>query len=33
VLMELELIEPELYLGLADGAAERFAAAIARRMG
>ena len=33
VLMELELIEPELYLGLAEGAAERFAAAIARKMG
>jgi glutathione synthase/RimK-type ligase-like ATP-grasp enzyme len=33
VLMELELIEPELYLVLAEGAAERFAAAIARRMG
>jgi glutathione synthase/RimK-type ligase-like ATP-grasp enzyme len=32
VLMELELIEPELYLGLADGAAERFAEAIVRRM-
>jgi glutathione synthase/RimK-type ligase-like ATP-grasp enzyme len=33
VLMELELIEPELFLGLAEGAAERFAAAIARRIG
>lgn len=33
VLMELELIEPELFLGLADGAAERFAAAIVRRLG
>jgi len=32
LLMELELIEPELFLGLADGAAERFAAAIARRL-
>jgi glutathione synthase/RimK-type ligase-like ATP-grasp enzyme len=32
VLMELELIEPELYMGLAEGAAERFAAAIAGRM-
>lgn len=32
VLMELELIEPELFLGLADGAAERFAAAIVGRM-
>jgi glutathione synthase/RimK-type ligase-like ATP-grasp enzyme len=30
VLMELELIEPELFLGLTDGAAERFAEAIAR---
>lgn len=30
VLMELELIEPELFLGLAGGAAERFARAIAR---
>jgi glutathione synthase/RimK-type ligase-like ATP-grasp enzyme len=29
VLMELELIEPELFLGLAQGAAERFAEAIA----
>ena len=29
-LMELELIEPALYLNLADGAAERFADAIAR---
>jgi glutathione synthase/RimK-type ligase-like ATP-grasp enzyme len=32
VLMELELIEPELFLGLSDGAAERFAEAIARRL-
>jgi glutathione synthase/RimK-type ligase-like ATP-grasp enzyme len=32
VLMELELIEPQLFLGLAEGAAERFANAIARRM-
>jgi glutathione synthase/RimK-type ligase-like ATP-grasp enzyme len=32
VLMELELIEPELFLGLAEGAAERFAEAIARRV-
>jgi glutathione synthase/RimK-type ligase-like ATP-grasp enzyme len=32
VLMELELIEPELYLGLGDGAAERFASAIVGRM-
>ena len=32
VLMELELIEPELFLGLAEGAAERFAAAIVARM-
>ena len=32
VLMELELIEPELFLGLAEGAAERFADAIMRRM-
>jgi glutathione synthase/RimK-type ligase-like ATP-grasp enzyme len=32
VLMELELIEPELFLGLAEGAAERFATAIARRV-
>jgi len=32
VLMELELIEPELFLGLADGAAERFAKAIVRRV-
>ena len=32
ILMELELIEPELFLGLAEGAAERFAKAIARRM-
>ena len=31
VLMELELIEPELFLGLAEGAAERFAKAIIRR--
>jgi glutathione synthase/RimK-type ligase-like ATP-grasp enzyme len=33
VLMELELIEPELFLGLAEGAAERFAEAIVRRPG
>ena len=32
VLMELELIEPELFLGLSECAAERFARAIARRM-
>jgi glutathione synthase/RimK-type ligase-like ATP-grasp enzyme len=32
VLMELELIEPELYLGLAEGAAERFAKAIVGRL-
>lgn len=32
VLMELELIEPELFLGLAEGAAERFAKAIVRRL-
>jgi len=32
VLMELELIEPELFLGLAEGAAERFTKAIAKRM-
>jgi glutathione synthase/RimK-type ligase-like ATP-grasp enzyme len=32
VLMELELIEPELFLGLAEGAAERFAEAIIRRL-
>ncbi len=32
VLMELELIEPELFLGLADSAAGRFAEAIARRL-
>jgi glutathione synthase/RimK-type ligase-like ATP-grasp enzyme len=32
VLMELELIEPELFLGLAQGAAERFAKAIVKRM-
>ena len=32
VLMELELIEPELFLGLAEGAAKRFADAIARRV-
>jgi len=31
VLMELELIEPELFLGLAEGAAERFAEAIVSR--
>jgi glutathione synthase/RimK-type ligase-like ATP-grasp enzyme len=32
VLMELELIEPELFLGLGEGAAEKFADAIVRRM-
>jgi glutathione synthase/RimK-type ligase-like ATP-grasp enzyme len=32
VLMELELIEPELFLGLAEGAAERLAKAIVGRM-
>jgi len=32
VLMELELIEPELFLGLGQGAAERFADAIIRRV-
>ena len=32
VLMELELIEPELFLGLDEGAAERFAAAIVRSL-
>ncbi|MGZ4900872.1 MAG: ATP-grasp domain-containing protein [Candidatus Angelobacter sp.] len=32
VLMELELIEPELFLGLGEGAAERFAAAIVGRL-
>jgi len=32
ILMEVELIEPELFLGLAEGAAERFAEAIAGRM-
>lgn len=32
VLMELELIEPELFLGLADGVAKRFAEAIVGRM-
>lgn len=32
ILMELELIEPELFLGLAEGAAKRFAAAIVRRL-
>jgi glutathione synthase/RimK-type ligase-like ATP-grasp enzyme len=32
VLMELELIEPELFLGLAEGAAEIFAKAIVKRM-
>lgn len=32
VLMELELIEPELFLGLAKGAAERFAKKIVARM-
>jgi glutathione synthase/RimK-type ligase-like ATP-grasp enzyme len=33
ILMELELIEPELFLGLAEGAAKRFAAAILHRLG
>lgn len=33
ILMELELIEPELFLSLADGAAKRFANAIVRRIG
>ena len=32
VLMELELIEPELFLGLAESAAERFAKAIIGRV-
>jgi glutathione synthase/RimK-type ligase-like ATP-grasp enzyme len=32
ILMEVELIEPELFLGLAEGAAERFAEAIVGRM-
>jgi glutathione synthase/RimK-type ligase-like ATP-grasp enzyme len=32
VLMELELIEPELFLGLAEGAAGRFAEAIVKRV-
>jgi glutathione synthase/RimK-type ligase-like ATP-grasp enzyme len=32
ILMEVELIEPELFLGLAEGTAERFAKAIVRRM-
>jgi glutathione synthase/RimK-type ligase-like ATP-grasp enzyme len=32
ILMELELIEPELFLGLAEDAAERFAAAIVRQL-
>jgi glutathione synthase/RimK-type ligase-like ATP-grasp enzyme len=32
VLMELELIEPELFLGLAEGAAQRFAKAIVNRV-
>jgi glutathione synthase/RimK-type ligase-like ATP-grasp enzyme len=32
ILMEVELIEPELFLGLVEGAAERFAEAIAGRM-
>jgi len=30
--MELELIEPELFLGLVEGAAERFAKAIVERI-
>lgn len=33
LLMELELIEPNLFLGYSEGAAERFAAAIRRRVG
>jgi glutathione synthase/RimK-type ligase-like ATP-grasp enzyme len=33
LLMELELSEPSFYLGLSDGAADRFAAAIAARLG
>jgi glutathione synthase/RimK-type ligase-like ATP-grasp enzyme len=32
VLVELELTEPSLFLGYADGAADRFATAIARRL-
>jgi hypothetical protein len=32
-LMELELIEPNVFLGAADGSADRFAAAIAGRLG
>jgi glutathione synthase/RimK-type ligase-like ATP-grasp enzyme len=32
ILMELELIEPELFLGLAEGAAKRFAEAITREL-
>lgn len=32
ILMELELIEPELYLGLAEGSSERLAAEIARKL-
>jgi hypothetical protein len=32
LLMELELIEPNLFLGEGRGAAERLAAAIARRL-
>jgi len=32
-LMELELIEPNVFLGAADSSADRFAAAIARRLG
>jgi glutathione synthase/RimK-type ligase-like ATP-grasp enzyme len=32
ILMELELIEPELFLGLAEGAAESFADAVLRRL-
>jgi hypothetical protein len=32
VIVELELTEPSLFLGYADGAADRFAAAIARRV-
>jgi hypothetical protein len=32
-LMELELIEPNVFLAVADGSANRFAAAIAGRLG
>lgn len=33
LLMELELVEPHLYMGTSEGAAERFAEAIAERVG